>query len=186
MTAYLDYHLALSKAGFTARQGFYAALKDESVTLQEVPPTYPNFLFVFEKVGEPWGWTRRPKYVTDKNNLLQRLAAPGTRLFYIRHDGQAVGYCLAVEYPDSLKHAFNTALEPPTAEIENFGFFPGETGKGYGKAALPLLFEELFRRHNSVYLSSRSTNHARVIPFYESLGMSVLRIDQRPDDLLPG
>ncbi|NJN46013.1 MAG: hypothetical protein HC808_05495 [Candidatus Competibacteraceae bacterium] len=34
-----------------------------------------------------------------------------------------------------------------------------------------------------IYLTSRNTNHAKVIPFYEGLGMTVVHKETLPDDL---
>jgi hypothetical protein len=72
-----------------------------------------------------------------------------------------------------------------TIEIENFGLFQGQTGNNYGDTALPKVLGLLLEDNDNVYLTTRSTNHTKVVPFYEDNGMSVLAVEELPDDLVP-
>lgn len=72
-----------------------------------------------------------------------------------------------------------------TVEIYKVGLFPEYTGRQYGRYFLPAVFEELFRTNDNIYLNTRSTNHAGVIPFYNGLGMHVFAQETLPNDLLP-
>jgi ribosomal protein S18 acetylase RimI-like enzyme len=124
-------------------------------------------------VGERYGWDRRPKYL-DYADMSQRLNRADTRFYDIQKDGQPIGYILAT----------NPKVQD-TIEIENFGLFPGYTGYDYGDTALQLTLDELLEDYPNVYLTSRSTNHPKVIPFYESHGMQVVAQEVLEDDLVP-
>lgn len=156
----------------------------------EVAPDFETFLPLFEAVGSPWDWHRRPKYAEDAEKLKARVETPGTRLYLLQKHGQTIGYCLTTSFTHDLKYAFNkkagaAVKREQICEIENFGLFPEHTGNGYGPTFLQSIFEDLFEDYERVYLTTRSTNHSRVIPFYERLGMFVTHEEQKPDDLLP-
>lgn len=176
MTHFVKSHLSISRAryGFMKAQGAYES--DPSFTLEEREPNYTAFRMLLDRVGGPWGWNRRPKYRAERKKVEDRLKDPETRLFLLQVRGKTVGYCLASLPEEGFAD---------TIEIENFGLFPEHTGKGYGGRFLPMVFGALFGTYGNVYLSTRSTNHAKVVPFYEKLGMTVTRRERLPDDLVP-
>ncbi len=166
-------HLAIAASDFKP-------LQDKAgFAIHEVPATLSFFKPLIERVGGPWGWTQRPKYFGD-DALTERLK--DFRLFLLEKDGQTVGYCLSNPFK-SLTLGFNGAAK--VTEIENFGMFPEFNGKGFGKAHLPMMFEELFKSCDMVYLTTRSSNHAKVVKFYQDCGMKILQQDLMADDLVP-
>lgn len=162
MADFINYHLAISKERFLRRSFASAA----GLSIREVPFDADIFHGLIERVGGPWGWTRRPKYYF--NGTKERLK--DSRLFLLQKDDETIGYCLA--------------LPGERTEIENFGLFPEHTGRGYGQTFLPLVFAALLSGADTVYLTSRSTNHAKVIPFYRQLGMDVIQAERQQDDLV--
>ena len=128
--------------------------------LIEIANTPANFFPLLDRVGGPWGWDRRPKYLhpdlTDRRLFLLAMPEYGT-----------VGY--AMTHKD---------------EIENFGLFPEHTGKGIGGDFFPLVVNKVFEEHDKAWLTTRSTNHAKVPKFYADMGMTLKNIEELPDDLV--
>ena len=193
MASFTKYHLAISKDLYLQKQAenlYINPLPSHEMNILETKPDYGMFSLLLERTGGPWGWTRRPRYAEgNRQSILKLLGAPETRLFLLRDQQDIVGYCLtaAPSFQNDLRKKFNqyAVSDHNVIEIENFGLFPEYTGKGYGRYFLPTLFEELLKDHDTVYLSTRGTNHPRVVPFYESLGMRVIHQETLPDDLIP-
>lgn len=181
--SYINYHLAISREAFNRHA--YKPLP-EAFKAKQVKPDYDTFTILLEGVGGPWGWTQRPRYYDNRVFWERRLHHPETRLFLLTKRDQPLGYCLAGTLKEDLSGIFAGAVTGQyVIEIENFGFFPQHTGKGYGQVFLPALLGTLLKDYDAVYLSSRSTNHAKVILFYEGLGMEVIHQETLPDDLKP-
>lgn len=159
---------------------------DDSIEVRERPaPVLPRFLNLLKSVGKKYGWDRRPKYL-DYPSLSQRLASPSTRFFDILKDGKPIGYVWANKPENSLAwHYTEAAQGRKTIEIENFGLFSGQSGNNYGDTALPKVLGILLQDNDNVYLTSRSTNHPRVVPFYQENGMSLIHQEVLSDDLVP-
>lgn len=179
---FTNYHLAISKER-------YAEIDydlDDSIEVKERPaPALNRFLSLLKSVGKKYGWDRRPKYL-DYPAVASRLASSSTRYFDILKDGKAVGYILATKPENSLGWHYTEATQArKTIEIENFGLFEGQSGNDYGDTALPKVLGILLADNDNVYLTSRSTNHPKVIPFYEENGMKVIHQEVLPDDLIP-
>jgi hypothetical protein len=194
--SFTNYHLAISREQFAAarQSGLYeeSPLQELGLNIRKIDnPDYTTFSSLIDRVGEPWGWTQRPRYHrTHHDDIEEMLKHPQTELYLLRKDEETLGYCLVTAGKTQFNGAFPGSAKIEQSfrliiEIENFGLFPEHTGKGYGRFFLPLLFENLLERYNVVYLSSRSTNHKRVVPFYENLGMRILYTEDLPDDLLP-
>ena len=141
----------------------------------ETLPKLSRYSDLFNRVGSPWDWHRRPLY-QDLNERLN-----GARLFELRNEAKTVGFALT-NANRNLSKFFN---DKAVTEIENFGLFPEHTGKNLGKVFLPMLFDRLFETADVVYLSTRSTNHPGVVKFYQDCGMRVLAREEKPNDLLP-
>jgi len=171
---FTNYHLAISREEYNDIE--YRT--DPSLNIEEIAPDFKKYLTLLVHVGNPWGWDRRPKYANDSENLRTRVEHG--RLHLLKKFNDVTGYCLSVKRKD-LTSEFN---RKSVAEIENFGLFPEHNAKGYGRTFLPLIFNELFKTSDMIYLSTRSTNHPKVIPFYQSLGMKIIRQETLEDDLL--
>lgn len=197
MKTFIKYHLAIPKARYlemkdgglfppSPRLGHFSAL--------EIEPDFEVFHALIKRVGEPWGWTRRPRYYKGRSDkeIKALLKDRHTRLFLLRRADRNVGYCLtaAPRLTPRLRGKLGCKPEhnrfrPDVIEIENFGLFPEHTGKGYGQYFLPAMLGMLFAAgHETVYLSTRSTNHSRVVPFYEGVGFNVIDRETLVDDLI--
>lgn len=151
-----------------------------SFKIEECVPTKAYFDFVFQRVGGPWKWTERPKYKDEQDELCARLAAPKTRMFNLKKGEKLVGYCLVTDSEEDVAKQYKNPIE-----IENFGLFLEYTGKGYGNIFLQGLFHELLKQYDTVYLSTRSTNHAKVVPFYQKNGMVLVKSERKIEDVVP-
>lgn len=182
---FINSHLAVSKADHGARSGDLYADQDDTRLIERDAPALGAFLPLLKRVGGAYGWNRRPKYL-DFPDLSTRLAAPQTRFFDIVHKGQSAGYALITAYDTGLSSVFDQkSMGQSVIEIENFGLFQGQTGHNVGDDALELLLKDLFKDHETVYLTTRSTNHPKVLGFYLDHGFQILRQDICPDDLVP-
>lgn len=166
---FVNTHLALERENFMPR------LLQPGLRVVETKPDLATFSRDLAAIGGPWGWARRPKY----QDLAARLE--GARYFHLVKDGRPIGYALTRPL-ESLTLAFAGRR---VTEIENFGLLPSENGKGYGIGFLHAVMDHLFKDADTVYLSTRSTNHPKVVKFYEEAGMQVIAREILPDDLLP-
>jgi hypothetical protein len=112
--------------------------------------------------------------------LKEIIGHPDTRMMLLKKNGEAIGYCLANKQVEPVEGIGTNNI----GRIENYGLFLEETAHGYGKFFLPRIFEMLFQQYDAVYLTTRSTNHPRVVPFYKSLGMTVIKTEVLEDDLI--
>lgn len=188
-------HLVIDRKNFEMRKAANDHdLCEWNLHIEQIEPTLDNYLPLLHKVGGPWGWDRRPKYSKlHLDEIVERLNDPVTQLLLLKKDDDVIGYCLVAPFKDELKYTFNThARSRPVAndnviEIENFGLLKEETKHGYGAAYLMAIFDRLFKdkQRSHVYLSTRTTNHPRVVAFYRAAGMHITGIEQQEDDLLP-
>lgn len=176
---YSNYKLGLSKKNYHPVNNS----KQYGLNIERIPGkgNYPIYRAMLEKVGSPWQWNKRPKYANDNIALHQRIAHPSTMIHLFRYFNRIIGYGLTTERPD-LSTTFKRV-----AEIENFGLCPEYNGKGLGNHLLHETFNYLFEQgYSYIHLESRSTNHEKVIPFYQRNGMKVIEIEENlPDDLIP-
>jgi len=177
--SYSNFKLSIDRSAFTVSND---NRHPEGLNLKEVPRDYSEFTKLLNSVGGPLGWDKRKKYRVYQSEVRQRLALEATHLFLFERFNKAIGYSLTIARPD-LSKTFNMQV----AEIENFGLKPAYTAKGYGGYFLNQVLSRLFNEgYEKVYLESRSTNHKKVVPFYERNGMSVIGIDEDiPDDFTP-
>lgn len=177
MKTFIKSHIAIGKSryDFLKAAGHYP---ENTVKVKEITPDYEVYYPMLKRVGAPYGWDKRPKYLLEIKKLKQRLLDKNTRLFVASKDGVEIGYCLVTKCEDRGRSLGNVI------EIENFGLFPEFTGQRLGRPFLAKIFDELFKNHEHVYLTTRSTNHKGVIPFYKRMGMDVLLAEELPEDVL--
>ncbi len=181
MKHYTNYHLAISKNAYeeNMRNGRYVCEAGD-LSIVEIEPTFAKFRELLDRYGSKWNWDKRPKYLSDSASLRARIADTETRLFLFYSGPKKIGYAL-VSAPQSFRAANNSRI----IEIENIVLDSAQTGRGYGRFFLQSLFATLFEKYETVYLSSRSTNHSGVIPFYLRMGMEIIMIEKNmPDDLV--
>lgn len=188
MNTYDNYHLAISKPTFERKseEGLYNRTSN-TLSIVKQKPEYDLFIELLDSYGKPWGWDRRPKYFKNRTEIEERLNNPETRLLTLHDQGEEIGYCLIVGMGKSLSAKFwERSSNQKVVEIENFALDTKETGRGKGQFFLQEILKGLLESYDTVYLSSRSTNHEGVIPFYQKMGMSVFHVEHRlPDDLVP-
>ena len=173
---FTNYHIAINKADVrpSLSSNFNVAANLE---IEEVKPDFEAMLPLLERVGGPWDWPRREGYLDYLKGIIEH---PDTRMMLLKKNGAAIGYCLANKQVEPVEGIGTNNI----GRIENYGLFLEETAHGYGKFFLPRIFEMLFQQYDAVYLTTRSTNHPRVVPFYKSLGMTVIKTEELEDDLV--
>lgn len=124
-------------------------------------PSYAQYKELHDRVGAPYGWDRRAR-ISDRAAIAKLLGTQGVELWRFMNGNDLIGYALF------------TCDARQQAELEDFGFFPEFTGCGYGGAFLG----QILRRMKdlgikTVWLTSRSTNHPKVIDFYKKAGFQV-------------
>jgi ribosomal protein S18 acetylase RimI-like enzyme len=128
-------------------------------------PDYACYRAWHDAVGRPWGWHLR-KRIRDRARVESELTSLGAKMSLLCMRGKSIGYCL-VQYDLN-----------QDAEIADFGLLPQCTGCGHGTIFLGLLLEQMWRKDRSrVWLSTRSTNHPRVVEFYRRFGFREFRPD---------
>ena len=169
-------HFAIKKDEWDSKQ-----ISSPRLSLKQIMPHYSTFETMMTQVGKPWKWNKRSDHVGRLNYWRNVLRDPRTSLFALCLDGHEIGLCMTM-YPRENRHILLTGNNP--VEIKYFGLHLEHTGKGYGGHFLAMIFDKLFKFHDEVYLSTRSTNHKKVVPFYMSMGMKILKQEQKPNDVL--
>lgn len=183
------HHLVIDKSHFhlCELESTYS-YQHEDLNICEILPELSLYTKLLKRVGGPWYWTHRPKYFGKEREIEFRLKEPKSRLFLLRKNESVIGYCLVTPTDfEATRVLFeNGYIESysKVIEIENFGLFPEHTGQKFGRFFLPQIFKTLFQNYNIVYLTTRSTNHERVVPFYLDMGMSLIKTETLPNDLV--
>ncbi len=147
--------------------------------VNNVDTTLNNFKQRLERIGSPWGWDRRPKY-QDEQSIAKRISDPRSHIYSLLLGDNEIGYSLTIAR-DDLSSAFGSNV----AEIENFGINIEHNGEGYGTPFFKHVCNELFKQgFEGIFLSTRSTNHEGVLPFYKRLGMKVINQETKKADLI--
>ena len=177
MSTFIKHHCLINKKD---RRALHKtdAMDGLSMEIRDMNTAY--FDYILDRVGTPWKWTCRPKYKGERDALSNRLYDADTQLLTFKKGEQLIGYTL-ITLPKTSKTA---GVYKNIIEIENFGLFPQYTAKGYGNFFLQQIFDELFKDYDWIYLTTRSTNHKKVIPFYQKNGMRVIKSETMDDDLL--
>ncbi len=134
-------------------------------------PTYKQYRELHDRVGKPYNWHLRNR-IANEPEITELIQKAENQTFTFYRDNKIVGY------------AFNDFSEnPKTPEISDFGFFPELTGEGLGKIFFPWVLKKTFEREiDYAWLTTRSTNHPKVIKFYQSFGFKTADETQCIDD----
>jgi ribosomal protein S18 acetylase RimI-like enzyme len=125
-------------------------------------PTYEQYRDLHNKVGEPYGWENRAR-INDIASLTTLLADDKVELWQFYNRSTLIGYALF------------TCDAQGAAEMEDFGFFPEYSGMGLGNFFLSEIIKRMAEIGVSkVWLTTRSTNHPKVISFYEKAGFKIV------------
>ena len=141
--------------------------------------SYGKYEECLNSIGSPWRWDKRPKY-QDRYSTSERISDSRSRLYSLLLNEKQIGYSLTVPR-DDLSKIFRVQV----GEIENFGLSVKHNGHGYGAPFFKHVCNELFQQgFDAIFLSTRSTNHEKVLPFYEKLGMSIIKQVTKKNDLV--
>jgi len=146
--------------------------------IHSVSLDYASYKKRLDRLGSPWAWEKRPKY-QDQQAIEERISDPRSKLFDLTIDHKDVGYCLVVPR-DDLSEEFGVSV----SEIENFAIDVDYNGRGYGSPFFRYVCKDIFSNYaEAIFLSTRSTNHDKVLPFYERLGMKIIKQEVMRNDL---
>ena len=179
-------HLLISKDDYNSQSK--ASQNNDGLGVVEIEPNAKTVRYWVEQVGAPYGWHEREQYTLEA--IEELLTTSGIRLFMLQKDGCPIGYCLTHDETESnLRPHFTKAghnIEPDSniSRIEGFGLAANKTNKDLGNFYIQAMFKILFKHSGAdyVYLTSRSTNHPGVIPFYKNNGMQVIDQEQKRED----
>lgn len=125
-------------------------------------PTYEGYRALHNRVGKPYGWDLRAR-INDSPYIQELLEKNSVELWQFKDNVIPIGYSLF------------TCADDKSAEIEDFGFFPEFCHKGYGHFFMVKILERLKERGiQKVWLTTRSTNHPKVVDFYRREGFTVV------------
>lgn len=175
MNTFIKHHCLINRKDKKPR----LCMNDVNLKIEQREMNTAYFDYLLDRVGTPWKWTCRPKYKEQRDPLVTRLYDENTRLLTFKKGEKLIGYTLITLPEESIAQSYKKIIE-----IENFGLFPEYTAKGYGNYLLQAIFETLFKEYDWVYLTTRSTNHKKVVPFYQKNGMRVIKSEVMDDDLL--
>ena len=166
-----------------------------------------NFLERLQRGGKPFGWDARIKYQEEHfDALVEHISIdPESRLFDFMSNGEHVGFCkLSGIFTNWKPRDFERGLNkheavmafskqedmqtfPTPIEVDKFAIFPEHMGKGHGSVALPqmmrLIFEELKKDYDTIYLDTRSTNPIGTEEYYATLGVRGFACEVLQNDL---
>lgn len=124
------------------------------------------------RVGEPHGWTSRPKW--PEARWAEHLARPGVRAWVARVGGEAAGVIELEARPGG------------EVEITVFGLVPELVGRGFGGHLLTLATRLAWEAGRPggpatrrVWLHTASSDHANALPNYLGRGFRVVRTEVR-------
>ena len=155
------------------------------LNIKEIKPDYDILQLLIRLVGEKYQWHLRDEYHNNAklDQIEDVLKQPESRLFLYKHNRAIVGFCCVANVEPNLTARFNLKSND-TIEIYKVGLFDEHTNKGWGKFFLTKTIEKLLKNYDTVYLNTRSTNHAGVRGFYEKLGMECIGVEEQKDDLI--
>ena len=180
-------HLIISKSEYEKNKirGIYNFAATDLST-QKTQPTIKLVQYFVKRVGGPWGWHLRQQY--SQEAIAELIQKPGIQLFLLKKNNGTIGYCLIHDEDIDLSTLFNyntTSQQPiKIGRIEGVGLYPEKTNKTYGHFFLTEMLKKLFETgYTHTYLSSRGTNHPRVVPFYKDImKMTLIGTETKPDD----
>lgn len=185
MTLIAKNHFALNRTDYTKGllSGRYKNKWRPELDARPITPTEDK-LSEFQEKMEKWGWPDQDRY--NDGSLPAKLLNHETTMFELMDDTVSetdpIGYSFITAPSASVKERFWGAAHYPVIEIENLGLFPDNEGGGRGKAYFEMMFDQYFKRYETVYWSQHETHSPTLKKFYlEKIGMKLLATDYVPD-----
>jgi len=187
-------HMLLSKQEYRANQeeGLYDAGPVGLEIVEDVSPNPGKIRAYIKKIDEaskerPLRWSFRQQYATDVAVQII-LDKPNVHLFILQKGESDIGYCLMHEEALDLSAQFKgKAANQNNAKImriEGFGLFGDERYHGQGAYFLQQMLAYIFEQQQAdyAYLTSRGTNHPKVVPFYQQNGFQLIGHERKPPE----
>jgi len=123
-------------------------------------PNVEEYLTLYRKVGEKWGWSGR--LLCSGNELKNRLHSSTNEVwkFYVE---SKIGGFFEIDYSI-----------PGKTEIVYMGLLPEYIGKGYGKSLLDSAVAIAGRNGQSVWLHTCEYDHPKALDAYLKAGFEVV------------
>lgn len=152
----------------------------DGMYIQKLKPSLPLLLKLIKHVGEDSQWDKRQEFNDPDmlRNLKERISDAGASLYLFKRHGTTVGFCQILDNTD-LSKKFN---QSSSDEIYKIGLFPNHRGKGLGAFYTSSILAEIFKEKESVYLNTRDTNVVNSVPFYERLGLHLVKEEEIEND----
>jgi ribosomal protein S18 acetylase RimI-like enzyme len=176
MPEYTKIHLELDKDRFESlkQDGHYHCIKkDHELWLAEITPDPVDAVEWIKAVGKPYKWDKRKGFIED---VKRAVSTPQSLMFLFMKNENPIGVAVIADPALSTDHQ-------DSIEIFKIGLLPSQTNSGHGSFLLLQLFERLFERSSNVYLNTRDTNHSKVVPFYEAMGMLITNVETCSSDV---
>jgi len=177
MQYFTKYHIGIARKRFMDLlvDGHYdTAKRSKDLTLHKIPFNKQTAKHWIKMVGGDYQWDKR----SGLENELYYIQQNKSKFYMLRKNETDIGICITVKPPYGGRF-----IKPSTEQISFFGLLPSETGKTYGSIFLAKIFATLFSSNKNIYLATRDTNHAKVVPFYEGMGMAVLGSEKLVSDI---
>lgn len=141
----------------------YVTTINASFSLLELkkPLVYNHYIKLYKAVGDAYGWTDRLNLSENELNTL--INKDETHLFLLLAEGRELGFTELV-------------VEKDFVEIQYFGLFTSEIGKGYGPPLLQLSIEKAWSyAKNKVQLNTCDLDHPQALKLYKMMGFDEVK-----------
>lgn len=144
------------------------ALADSRFTvLQATVPQWQFNRFLYQTVGEPWGW--RDKLPWTEQEWRAYVEDPALRTFGAFYDGSPAGYFELKQHDDR------------SVEIAYFGLMPAFIGKGLGGHLLTRAIEEGWALMPArLWVHTCTLDHQGALPNYLARGFKIYKTETAP------
>jgi GNAT superfamily N-acetyltransferase len=134
---------------------------DNNYSLERlIDPTIDKYLALYQKVGEPWGWTGR--LMLSPEALQQKLNSPTNEVWYFYIDHVLLGF-----------FELDLSVQGKT-EIVYLGLLPEMVGKGHGKSFLnAAIATAAGNKGNQVWLHTCEYDHHKALEIYIKAGFVI-------------
>lgn len=129
--------------------------------------TADDYLSLYARVGAALRWDQRLRM--PREELRELLQSPRLRIYVLRRESQALGFC------ELDRVGF------PEIELKNFGLVPEAQGRGLGSWLLGnALHQEWQLRPSRIWLHTDSWDHPAAIRVYQRAGFTVYMTRDEP------
>lgn len=144
-------------------------IQDDDVlfSLEEItkPISSEDYIRLYKGVGDAYQWTDR--LVISKTDLHSLINKDSTHVYTLKANGIDVGFTELI-------------CDTQFVELQYFGLFTNEIGKGYGPALLKKTIQQAWSFSPKwIQLNTCDLDHPKALALYKSLGFKEIRRDKR-------